>query len=158
MSAPSSRPGAFRRSGERLRDAALQSSVQRDLAEREELPPIGRAEVLAVCGYVVTLFGSHLYLRGGHGEVMRAVVAALPMLPVLVVVLLALRRVLAMDELQRRIELVGLAVASAGVWLAMFTCWSLQRAGLDAPPLSIWLIAMPVLRYSASRWARRYYQ
>lgn len=158
MSAPSTQSGAFGRSCSRLRDAALQSLVRRDLSEREDSRRIGPAELLAVCGYAMALLGCHLYLRGVHGQVMRVVVAMLPTLSVLVVVLLAVRRVLAMDELQRRIELVALAVASAGVWLGMFTCWTLQSAGLDAPPLSVWLIAMPLLRSIASRWARRHYE
>ena len=80
-----------------------------------------------------------------------------PLPPIVLIVLLSVRRVLALDELQRRIELVALAVVAVSTWLGCVTCWLLQHAGMAMPSLSLGFLAMGVLYGVARRWAQRHY-
>jgi hypothetical protein len=118
---------------------------------------VGRAEWAALVAYLILLCLSRWLVPICHAPAGRAMLALLPLPAALAIVLLAVRRVLALDELEQRIELAALAVASVGTWLGLLTCWLLQHAGLAVPPLSLWLVAMPALRGVAARWVRRHY-
>ncbi|MGH8157795.1 MAG: hypothetical protein ACREPQ_06720 [Rhodanobacter sp.] len=115
------------------------------------------AEIIALVAYLIALLVSHLWLPHATSSVTRVWVALLPLPPIVLIVMLSVRRVLALDELQRRIELVALAVVAVSSWLGCVTCWLLQEAGMSMPPLSLGFMAMLAIYGVARRWAKHRY-
>ena len=127
--------------------------------ERAEDPArrMTRGQALALPGYFVALLASRAWLPHLAAAPARVSVALLPLPFIVAVVALSVRRVLHMDELQRRVEGVALAVAAACAWLGLGVCWLLQHAGMAMPSLSLGFLAMGVLYGVARRWAQRHY-
>jgi len=116
-----------------------------------------RGEVCVLLGYLAALLASRAGLPCVAAPWARALLALLPLPPIVLLVALAVRRVSGMDELQRRIELVVLAVTAAAAWLGFSVAWLLAEAGvaLPSPLLGFW--GMPLLYVFARRWAGRRY-
>jgi hypothetical protein len=142
---------------EKVNRAVLGAHVRRATADAAPGRRIGRAEWSALIAYLVLLCLSRSLVPICQAPAGRVLLALLPLPAALAIVLLAVRRVLGLDELEQRIELAALAVASVGTWLGLLTCWLLQHAGLAVPPLSLWLVALPALRGIAAHWVRRHY-
>ena len=115
------------------------------------------AEITALAAYLIALLISHLWLPHVQSSVARVLAALLPLPPIVLIVMLSVRRVLALDELQRRIELVALAVVATSTWLGLLACWLLQHAGMSMPSLSLAILAMVLIYNLARRWAQRHY-
>lgn len=120
-------------------------------------PPVGAADTpprRLSRGEAAALLASCYGLAHLVSPVPRVLVA---LLPVALLVALAVRRVLGMDELQRRIETVALAVAAVAAWLGLGTCWWLGHACVPLPSPQLGFAGMPLLYLLARRWARRRY-
>lgn len=126
-------------------------------ARRADGRRMTRGEVLALLWYLLALLASYTWLPHLASNTLRIAVALLPLPPVVLIVVLSVRRVLGLDELQRRIELVALAVVAVSTWLGLLTCWMLRHAGISSPPLSLGVMAMVLLYSVARRWAGRHY-
>ena len=111
----------------------------------------------ALLGYFAALFVSAVLMAHSASTPVRVLLALLPLPPLGLIVVLSVRRVLGMDEMQRRIELAALAVVAVGTWLGFGVCWMLRHAGvsLATPLLGFW--GMPLLYVFARRWADRRY-
>jgi hypothetical protein len=95
----------------------------------------------AMTTYVLVLLGTAWVLSTFPEGHWRYAVAVLPVLPV-VLVLWAVRRFIArLDELQRRVQLEGLAFASVGTAVLTFTYGFLEGVGL--PHLN-WTWVLPL--------------
>ncbi|OOG65467.1 hypothetical protein B0E46_03745 [Rhodanobacter sp. B04] len=144
-----------------LRDLLLHAYTRRVLEVEERTAErrmrLSPAEMVSLVAYLAALLVSHLGLPHVQSGLTRVLVALLPLPPIVLIVLLSVRRVLALDELQRRIELVALAVVAVSTWLGCVTCWLLQHAGMAMPSLSLGFLAMGVLYGVARRWAQRHY-
>jgi hypothetical protein len=92
-----------------------------------------------VCGAVVVLV---VVFDSYPTAPWRVVVAVVPVVPIALGVLAFVRFLRQMDELQRRIQLEGLAFAFGGTALVTFTYGFLQIAGL--PALS-WIWVFPLM-------------
>lgn len=132
-----------------LRSHALDVAVLEDRMGDARMQRMTGMEVAALCACLVALLVSHNGLPPAHDTAARALVALL--------VIFSVRRVLALDELQRRIKLVALAMVATSTWLGMIACGLLQYAGMRMPPLSLGFLAMVALYGVARRWAQRYY-
>ena len=98
------------------------------------------AATLAI--YAVALIVSLLVLRAGPVPPLRYLVALLPVLPVAYGVWAYARFLRGIDELQRRIQLDGLAFSVAGTGLLTVTWGFLELAGLPRLPV-LWVF--PIL-------------
>ncbi|MEW9622739.1 hypothetical protein [Rhodanobacter geophilus] len=134
----------------------------RGVADRMERAADGgrrmtRGEAWALLGYFGALLASNAWLSRAVAPPLRVLGALLPLPFIVAIVALAVRRVLGMDELQRRIELVALAIVAASTWLGFGIGWMLRHAGVSAatPMLGFW--GMPLLYVFARRWAGRHY-
>jgi hypothetical protein len=111
----------------------------------------------ALLGYFVALLASSAWLPHAAAPVVRVLAALLPLPFVVAIVALSVRRVLGMDELQRRVELVALAVVAVSTWLGLGVCWLLRHAGMPVPSPQLGFAGMPLLYVFARRWAGRHY-
>ena len=146
---------------ERTQDA------MRWLAVRQPLPPADRGAIetrrvspsmaWALLWYFAALLASASLMAHSTSTPARVSLALLPLPPLALIVALSVRRVLGMDEMQRRIELAALAVVAVATWLGFGVCWMLRHAGvpLATPLLGFW--GMPLLYVFARRWAGRRY-
>jgi hypothetical protein len=96
----------------------------------------------ALIAYVVALVACLLILRAEPPALLRYFVALLPVLPVAYGVLAYARYLRGIDELQRRIQLDGLAFAVGGAGLITVTWGFLELAGLPRLPV-LWVF--PIL-------------
>lgn len=116
---------------------------------------------LGMGGYVVALLASLLLLRQVDLPLLRAALALLPVLPIVLVLRAMIRYVRDSDELQRRIELEAISIASASVSLLYMTGGFLQAARvIDVPAAAamLWVFPLTCLVYGAAKGlvARRY--
>lgn len=116
-----------------------------------------RGQAWALSGYFAALLASDAWLAHTVASPVRVLAALLPLPFIAVLVALSVRRVQALDELQRRIELAALAVVATGTWLGLGVCWLLGRAGMSVPPAQLGFGAMALLYVFARRWAGRRY-
>jgi uncharacterized membrane protein HdeD (DUF308 family) len=130
----------------------------------EPLRPEGRRYLReffpAVLAYVVILFVVWPMEQHAHNIAARIVIALLPVVPVVFLVRAMVRLVLASDELERRIQLEAISIASLTVGLLAFSAGFLQAAGLLHLEAGLMLV-LPALFgvYGlASWWARRRYR
>jgi len=98
--------------------------------------------LISLAFYVVALAASLTWLKAGVDGPWKYVVAVLPVLPALGVPLAVVSFYRAMDELQLRIQLEGLAFAFVSTAIATLTYGFLQNAGL--PDMS-WIWVWPVM-------------
>jgi hypothetical protein len=96
----------------------------------------------AMTAYVVVLLGTAWVLNTYPEGDWRYAVAVLPVLPILLVLWAVQRAVARMDELQRRVQLEGVAFACVGTAVLTFTYGFLEGVGL--PHLS-WTWVLPLM-------------
>jgi hypothetical protein len=130
----------------------------------EPLRPEGRRYLReffpAMLAYVLIMFLIWPMEQHVHHVAARVAIALLPMVPVAFVVRAMVRLVLASDELERRIQLEAISIASLTVGLLAFSAGFLQAAGLLHLEAGLMLV-LPALFgvYGlASWWARRRYR
>ncbi len=95
----------------------------------------------AMGAYIVVLLVSLYLLRSNPEASWRGVVAALPAIPACAALLVFVRYLGRMDELQRRIQLDAIAFAAGATGILTFTWGLLENAGF--PHLSlIWVLPL----------------
>jgi hypothetical protein len=131
------------------------------LAREEPMRPAQRSylrEFLpAMAAYVLLLFVSQMLLRQVQAVPLRVLVVLLPIVPIVFVVRAMVRLVLASDELERRLHLEAISIASMSVGLLSFAAAFLRGAGL-LPVDNALMLVLPALFAAygiASWWVRR---
>lgn len=111
----------------------------------------------AMAGYVVLLFVSQALLRQVEALPLRVLVVLLPIVPIVFVVRAMVRLVLASDELERRLQLEAISIASMSVGLLSFAAAFLRGAGLlPVDNALMWVLPALFAAYGiASWWVRR---
>ena len=93
---------------------------------------------------------------------LRALVAMLPVLPIVLVVRILVRMMLAGDELQQRIDLEAIAISALGVSLGTLTLSLLMVAGVidvTGRQALVWVFPAIWIAYGFARaWATRRYR
>lgn len=117
--------------------------------------------ILGMGAYVVVLFVSLLLLKRIDAPGLRAMLALLPALPIAWVLRAMIRYVRDSDELQRRIELESISIASASVSMLYMTGGFLQSArviDITAANAMLWVFPLTCLVYGVAKAvvARRY--
>lgn len=113
-------------------------------------------------GYSLSLFLSIHFIKRGIASVpLRAAVAVLPALAIVLLMRAALRYLREIDELQRRIETEAIGAASLLVSVLYFAGGLLQKAkviDLDAAAAMIWVFPLLCAIYGVAKMvlARRY--
>jgi hypothetical protein len=111
----------------------------------------------AMTAYVLVLFSTVWVLNTFPEGQWRYAVAVLPVLPVILVLWAVQRQIARLDELQRRVQLEGLALACMGTAVLTFTYGFLEGVGL--PHLN-WVWVLPLMfalwGLGAALAARRY--
>ena len=120
---------------------------------REFLPPM--------LGYVVAVFLSVWLLRRVDVPVLRALIALLPVPAIALAMRAIIRRIRDADELQRRIELEAISIASACVSLGYLSAGFLQLAkviDVAASDAMIWVFPLTALIFGLAKTVlgRRY--
>ncbi len=115
----------------------------------------------AMAAYVIGLFVSLWLLRRVDEPALRAVVALLPVAPVVLVVRAIIRYIRDADELQRQIELESVSMATALVSMLYLAGGFLQMAkviDIPAGPAMFWVFPLVCLSYGLVKTvvARRY--
>ena len=108
----------------------------------------------AMAGYVVTLGASLWLLKVVEEPVLRAMLALLPVPPVALAVRAIIRHIRDSDELQRRIELEAVSVATALVSMLYFAGGLLQMAKvIDIPSgqAMFWVFPMVCMTYGLAK-------
>ena len=128
--------------------------------------PAGRRYIRALwpimIGYSLTLFGSIWLIKRGIDSVpLRAAVAIVPALAILLFMRAALRYLREVDELQRRIETEAIGIAALTVSFLYFAAGLLDKArviSVDAAAAMIWVFPMTMLVYGIAKFfaVRRY--
>ncbi|MGE8233872.1 MAG: hypothetical protein ACN6OR_10825, partial [Stenotrophomonas sp.] len=121
-----------------------------------------REVMLAMGGYVVLLVLSILLLKRVEDGLLRALIALLPVPPMMLVLRAMIRYIRDADELQQRIELEAVSFATAFVSLIYLTGGFLQSAKvIDVPSnvAMIWVFPFVCLSYGLAKAvvARRYH-
>lgn len=113
----------------------------------------------AMAGYVLLLFASATLLPHVASVPLRVMIVLLPIVPIVFVVRAMVRQVMASDELQRRLELEAISIASLSVGLLSFAAAFLRGAGL-LPIDNALMLVLPALfgAYGIAKWwvGRRY--
>ena len=138
----------------------------RDHCDEEYARPAGRRYIRAMwpilIGYSLILFFSGWMLKRGIDSVaLRAAVALLPVLPLLLLLRVALRYLRETDELQRRIEIEAIGIASLLVSMLYFGGGLLVQAkvlSLNTGAVMIWVFPLIMLFYGIAKFfaVRRY--
>ena len=138
----------------------------RDHCDEEYARPAGRRYIRAMwpilIGYSLILFFSAWMLKRGIDAIaLRALVALLPVLPLLLLIRIALRYLRETDELQRRIEIEAIGIASLLVSMLYFGGGLLVQAkvlSLNTGAVMIWVFPLIMLFYSIAKFfaVRRY--
>lgn len=115
----------------------------------------------AMAGYVVALFLSIWLLKRVDEPALRAVIALLPVAPVVLVVRALVRYIRDADELQRQIELESVSLATALVSMLYLAGGFLQMAKVIDIPSGVamfWVFPLVCLAYGLVKTvvARRY--
>lgn len=121
-----------------------------------------REVMLAMAGYVVLLVSSILLLKRVEDGLLRALIALLPVPPMMLVLRAMIRYIRDADELQQRIELEAVSFATAFISLVYLTGGFLQSAKvIDVPSnvAMIWVFPLVCLSYGLAKAvvARRYH-
>ncbi|MBV2208454.1 MAG: hypothetical protein KUL77_02690 [Thermomonas sp.] len=112
--------------------------------------------------YSLTLFGSIWVIKRGIASVpLRAVIAVLPALAIVLLMRAGLRYLREIDELQRRIETEAIGAASLLVSVLYFAGGLLEKAKVlhfDAAAAMIWVFPLLMLCYGGAKYifTRRY--
>lgn len=107
----------------------------------------------AMAAYVVLLFASQAMLKHVHAVPLTVLIVLLPVLPIGFVVRAMVRLVLASDELERRLQLEAISIASITVGLLSFAAAFLRDAGL-LPVTNGLMLVLPALfgTYGVANW------
>jgi hypothetical protein len=97
--------------------------------------------------YLMFLVGSVTVVEANRDAPWRYLVAVLPVLPAAIVVLLIVRRVARLDELQRRIQTEAFGFSLGATALITFAYGFLEGVGM---PRLDWTFVMPLM---AALWA-----
>jgi hypothetical protein len=97
---------------------------------------------VAMAGYVVVLLITVRVVEAFPEALWRYLVAVLPVVPIVFVLWAVQRAIGRMDELQRRVQLEGIAFASVGTGVLTFAYGFLEGVGL--PHLS-WTLVLPLM-------------
>ncbi len=98
----------------------------------------------AMFGYVVMLFVSLWLLKRVEPVWLRIVIALLPVLPIGFAIRAMVRFIRDTDEMQQKIELAAVSIATASVSLLYFAAGFLQSAGvIDVPADSAMICVFP---------------
>lgn len=132
----------------------------------DEAPPALRKRytrevIVAMLAYAVMLVVSLLLLKQVDGALLRALIALLPVPPIVMVLRAMVRYIRDVDELQQRIELEAVSFATAFVSLVYLTGGFLQSAKVVDVPSNvamIWVFPLVCLAYGLAKAvvARRY--
>ena len=110
----------------------------------------------AMLAYVLLVLASAWLLKRVDAPWLRAVVALLPVPPIALGLRAIMRRIRDADELQRRIELEAISIATACVSLAYLGGGFLQAAkviDIDAADAMIWMFPLVCLSYGVAKIA-----
>ena len=128
--------------------------------------PAGRRYIRALwpimIAYSLSLFGSIWLIKRGIDSVpLRAAVAIVPALAILLFMGAAVRYLREVDELQRRIETEAIGIAALTVSFLYFAAGLLDKArviSVDAAAAMIWVFPMTMLVYGIAKFfaVRRY--
>lgn len=133
-----------------------------DLATQPANRRYMRAALFFLIGYALLLAMSLVLIRHGIAWMpLRALVAVLPALPLLLLMRAALRYLREIDELQRRIETEAIGAASLLLSLLYFAGGLLEKAevfAFDAAATMIWVFPLLMLFYGIAKMllTRRY--
>lgn len=107
----------------------------------------------AMAAYVLLLFVSQALVRHGHAMPLTILLVLLPVLPIVLVVRSMVRLVVASDELERRLQLEAISIASMTVGLLSFAAAFLRGAGLFPVDNGLMLV-LPALfgTYGIANW------
>ena len=107
----------------------------------------------AMAAYVLVLFVSLALFKHAHAVPLKVVIVLLPVLPVVFVVRAMVRLILASDELERRLQLEAISIASMSVGLLSFAAAFLRGAGLL--PIDnglMWVLPALFVAYGMANW------
>ncbi|MEO6926817.1 MAG: hypothetical protein ABI129_09105 [Rhodanobacter sp.] len=107
----------------------------------------------AMAAYMLLLFFSMAFLKHVDAVPLRVVIVLLPVLPIVFVVRAMVRLVLASDELERRLQLEAISIASMSVGLLSFAAAFLHGAGLL--PIDnglMWVLPALFAAYGMANW------
>ena len=115
----------------------------------------------AILAYIAAVFLSTWLLKRVDGLVLRGAVALLPLPPIALVLRAIIRRIRDADEMQRRIELEAVSMATALVSLVYMAGGFLQIAkviDIAADDALFWMFPLVCLTYGVSKLivARRF--
>ena len=107
----------------------------------------------AMAAYVLLLFASPALLQHVHSAALTVLIVLLPVVPIAFVVRAMVRLVLASDELERRLQLEAISIASMSVGLLSFAAAFLRDAGLLPihNPL-MWVLPALFAGYGIANW------
>lgn len=113
----------------------------------------------ALLAYMVLVFAFKPLLGLASSDVVRALIALLPVLPIVFLVRAMVRKVLGGDELERRMQLEAISIASISVGLLSFAAGFMRMAGVFRIDNAL-LFVLPALliAYGLAKWwvGRRY--
>ena len=112
---------------------------------------------ITITVYVLTVIGSSLALNSLGSSAWRVPVALLPVIPVVFLLIVFLRYLSAMDELQQRIQLHAIAFAAGATALLTFAYGFLEN--VDFPHLSpLYVFSLMVILWGlgVAYYSRRY--
>jgi len=122
-----------------------------------------REFIPAMAGYVLLILGSVYWLK--HGQPVgywRALIALLPVLPIVLVMRAMVRVIRDSDELERRIELEAVAISALAVGMGFFSLGLLASAQvltLAGDAVAIWVLPALCGIYGLAKcWAVRRYR
>ncbi|WP_372017152.1 hypothetical protein [Pseudoxanthomonas sp. 10H] len=120
-----------------------------------------RELMLAMGGYVLVLFASITLLRHVEAPALRAMVALLPVPPIALALRAMVRYIRDVDEMQQRIELEAVSLATGFISLVYMSAGFLQAARVIDVPASaalIWLFPLVCFTYGLAKAvvSRRY--
>lgn len=110
----------------------------------------------SMLAYVLLVFASVWLLKHIEAPWLRAVVALLPVPPIALALRAIMRHIRDADELQRRIELEAVSIATACVSLAYLAGGFLQAAkviDIPAADAMIWMFPLVCLTYGVAKLA-----
>lgn len=138
----------------------------REHCDDQYAQPAGRRYIRAMWPVMISYslllcFSIWMLKRGIEPTALRALVALTPVLPLLFLFGVALRYLREVDELQRRIEIEAIGIASLLVSFVYFAGGLLQKAkviSLDAAVVMIWVFPLIMLFYAIAKFlaVRRY--
>jgi F0F1-type ATP synthase assembly protein I len=107
----------------------------------------------AMAAYVLLLLASQALLQHVHSTALTVLIVLLPVVPTVFVVRAMVRQVLASDELERRLQLEAVSIASMSVGLLSFAAAFLRDAGLLPVhnPL-MWVLPALFAAYGMANW------